>query len=82
MDYRHKSKLVDCPRCQGGKMQPFLGEWEGAIGCRLCKREQRVPDYLAGAYRLLAEECAPHGPSPFHTEELRCLVVGRTPTKK
>jgi hypothetical protein len=76
-----KSKLVDCPRCRGGQLRPYLGECESVIGCRLCEGVRSVPDYLAGAYGLLLSSHSVLIPSMYETEELRCQVVGRAPTK-
>ena len=72
---REKHELVDCPRCQGGRLQPFMGDYEGAIGCRLCCRNEKIPAYLAAAYRLLSDKVSPTIPGAFFVEELRNKVT-------
>jgi len=76
------SEQVECPRRQGGRLQPFTGEYEGVVGCRLCLKEGIISAYLAGAYRLLVHDLSPIVPDVFCTEELRCQVEGRQSSHK
>jgi len=82
MDGGQNKNLVECPRCHGGKMQPFMGEYEVVVGCRLCLQKKHIPAYLAAAYRLASYEVAPAILGPFPVEELRCQVEGRQSSHK